>query len=204
MRRRNCSGILFNHESPLRGTEFVTRKISKAAARISLGRDSVLRLGDLDAMRDWGFAGEFVEGMWRMLQAEQPDSYVLATGKTTKVRDFAVQSFAMAGIDLEWGGRGDAEIGRCAASGRTIISIDPQFYRPAEVDSLIGDAGKAERVLGWKATMSVAELARIMVTADLAREHGGPVSVPVSPPMTPRRGAMNGAIVEKGRRMIHL
>jgi GDPmannose 4,6-dehydratase len=172
-----CSGILFNHESPLRGTEFVTRKISRAAARISLGRESRLQLGNLDAVRDWGFAGEFVEGMWRMLQAEQPDTYVLATGKTSRVRDFAAQSFATAGIDIEWIGKGDAEIGRCAASGRTIISIDPQFYRPAEVESLVGDAGKAERILGWKATMSVAELARIMVEADLAREHGVPVAM---------------------------
>ena len=108
-----------------------------------------------------------------------------------------MQSFATAGIDLEWGGRGDAEIGRCAASGRTIISIDPQFYRPAEVDSLIGDADKAERVLGWKATMSVAELARIMVTADLAREHGGPVSVHMHPSETARSGAMKGVIINR-------
>lgn len=189
-----CSGILFNHESPLRGTEFVTRKISKAAARISLGRDSELRLGNLDAMRDWGFAGEFVDGMWRMLQAEQPDTYVLATGKTSKVRDFAVQSFATAGIDIEWEGQGDAEIGRCAASGRTIIRIDPQFYRPTEVDSLIGDAGKAERVLGWKPAMSVSELARIMVAADLAREHGGHATLPVQASERTKTSMVNGAM----------
>ena len=190
-----CSGILFNHELPLRGTEFVTRKISKAAARISLGREDGLRLGNLDAMRDWGFAGEFVEGMWRMLQAEQPDTYVLATGKTSKVRDFAVQSFAAAGIDIEWEGKGDAEIGRCAASGRTIISIDPQFYRPTEVDLLLGDAGKAERVLGWKATMSVAELAGTMVAADLAREDRAPVAVR-KPHLSERveSGMMSGAM----------
>jgi GDPmannose 4,6-dehydratase len=190
-----CSGILFNHESPLRGTEFVTRKISKAAARISLGRETQVQLGNLDATRDWGFAGEFVEGMWRMLQAEQPETYVLATGKTTRVRDFAVNSFAAAGIDIEWEGKGDAEIGRCAASGRTVISIDPQFYRPTEVDSLIGDAGKAEHVLGWKATMSVEELARIMVAADLAREHGAPGAVhKPHPPVPAENGVMSGAM----------
>jgi GDPmannose 4,6-dehydratase len=172
-----CSGILFNHESPLRGTEFVTRKISRAAARISLGREAELRLGNLDARRDWGFAGEFVDGMWRMLQAERPDTYVLATGASASVRDFAVQSFAAAGIDIAWEGKADAEIGRCAASGRKVISIDPQFYRPTEVDALIGDAGKAEHVLGWKPRMRVSELARIMVTADLAREHGKPAMV---------------------------
>jgi GDPmannose 4,6-dehydratase len=189
-----CSGILFNHESPLRGTEFVTRKISRAAARISLGRESELRLGNLDAMRDWGFAGEFVDGMWRMLQAEQPDTYVLATGKATKVRDFAVQSFAAAGIDIEWEGKNDAEIGRCAASGRTIIRIDPQFYRPTEVDSLLGDAGKAERVLGWKPAMSVSELTRIMVAADLTREHGGHVTLPVQPSEMEKSGVINGVM----------
>ena len=154
-----------------------------------------MRLGNLDARRDWGFAGEFVEGMWRMLQAEQPDTYVLATGKASKVRDFAVQAFATAGIDIEWEGRGDAEIGRCAASGRTIISIDPQFYRPTEVESLLGDAGKAERVLGWKATMSVAELAGAMVTADLAREDGAPVAAR-KPHLSERveSGMMSGAM----------
>ncbi len=165
-----CSGILFNHESPLRGTEFVTRKISQAAARISLGRASELRLGNLDAKRDWGFSGEFVEGMWRMLQAEQPDTYVLATGKSTSVRDFAIQSFATAGIELAWEGKGNAEIGRCATTGRRVISIDPQFYRPTEVDALIGDAAKAERVLGWKPVIGASELAQVMVAADLKRE----------------------------------
>ena len=185
-----CSGILFNHESPLRGTEFVTRKISQAAARISLGRETVVRLGNLDAMRDWGFAGEFVDGMWRMLQEAQPDTYVLATGRTTSVRDFTVQAFATAGIDVEWEGKGDAEIGRCAATGRTVVRVDPQFYRPSEVDALIGDAGKAERVLGWKPAMSVAELARLMVAADLAREKG---AVPLPYPVKTAEGGMLAA-----------
>jgi GDPmannose 4,6-dehydratase len=179
-----------NQESPLRGTEFVTRKISQAAARISLGRESELKLGNLDARRDWGFAGEFVDGMWRMLQAERPDSYVLATGKSASVRDFTVQSFATAGIDIVWKGEGDAEIGRCAASGRRVVSIDPQFYRPTEVDALIGDASKAEHVLGWKPAMRVSELARIMVAADLERENGGVVSVQLLRPTNPAEGGL--------------
>ncbi len=164
------SGILFNHESPLRGPEFVTRKISLAAARIVLRQQSVLKLGNLDARRDWGFAGEFVEGMWRMLQADAPDSYVLATGVTTSVREFTSWAFAAAGINLRWIGEGIDEVGRCTATGRDLVVVDPSFYRPAEVDMLIGAPRKAQNELNWKAGLPVNELCRLMVEADIARE----------------------------------
>ena len=164
------SGILFNHESPLRGPEFVTRKISQAVARIKLGRQPKMKLGNLDSKRDWGFAGEFVDGMYRMLQAEEPGTFVLATGVTTKVRDFAMDAFEAAGINLEWSGEGDAEIGRCANSGKTYVEIDATLRRPAEVDLLLGSPAKAEKILGWKPATTVKELTRKMVTADLARE----------------------------------
>lgn len=164
------SGILFNHESPLRGAEFVTRKISKGAARIRLGLQTSMSLGNLDARRDWGFAGEFVDGMWRMLQADEPGTFILATGVTTTVRDFATQSFAAAGIDLEWCGVGDDEVGRCTETRRHLVHIDPAFRRPSEVDHLLGSPAKAGRVLDWKPATTVAELARMMVAADLARE----------------------------------
>lgn len=163
-------GILFNHESPLRGVEFVTRKITQAAARISLGLQDTVNLGNLASKRDWGFAGEFVEGMWRMLQAEQPDTFVLATGVTTTVRDFARIAFQAAGIDLEFVGSGNEEVGRCCASGKVMIAIDPNFKRPAEVDLLLGTPAKAEKILGWKPTVTVAEIAKIMVEADTLRE----------------------------------
>jgi GDPmannose 4,6-dehydratase len=163
------SGILFNHESPLRGPEFVTRKITQAVARISLGQQSVLKLGNLDARRDWGFAGEFVEGMWLMLQAERPDTYVLATGVTTTVRDFAAAAFAAVGIQLSWIGAGVCEAGRCLATGRDLVLVDQAFYRPAEVDALVGSAAKAYRNLGWKAGVAVSELCALMVQADVAR-----------------------------------
>ncbi len=166
------SGILFNHESPLRGAEFVTRKISHGAARISLGQQSPMKLGNLDAKRDWGFAGEFVEGMWRMLQVDEPGTFVLATGITTSVRDFAKHSFEAAGITLEWMNSGDLEVGRCAASGRTIVVVDPALRRPAEVDLLVGDPSRAKDILGWNPATTVRELSRIMVTADLERERG--------------------------------
>ncbi len=164
------SGILFNHESPLRGPEFVTRKISMGAARIRLGLQSGMRLGNLDAKRDWGFAGEFVDGMWRMLQADAPNTFVLATGITTTVRDFATQAFSAAGIDLDWIGTGDDEIGRCRETGRDLVHIDPALRRPSEVDLLLGSPAKAGKILGWKPTMTVAQLSRMMVEADLIRE----------------------------------
>ncbi|WP_413988188.1 GDP-mannose 4,6-dehydratase [Labrys okinawensis] len=164
------SGILFNHESPLRGPEFVTRKISIGAARIRLGLQPSITLGNLDARRDWGFAGEFVDGMWRMLQADEPNTFVLATGVTTKVRDFATQAFAAADIHLDWVGSGDDEVGRCRDTGRTIVQIDPALRRPSEVDMLLGSPAKAGRILDWTPRTTVGELASMMVQADLVRE----------------------------------
>lgn len=164
------SGILFNHESPLRGAEFVTRKISKAAARIRLGLQPSLTLGNLDAKRDWGFAGEFVDGMWRMLQADEPDTFVLATGVSHTVREFATQSFAAAGIGLEWHGAGDDEVGRCSETQRNLVHVNPAFRRPSEVDLLMGSPAKAGRILHWTPTTTVAQLSHMMVTADLNRE----------------------------------
>lgn len=166
-----CSGILFNHESPLRGIEFVTRKITDAFARISLGRLDCLELGNLDAKRDWGFAKEYVEGMWRMLQQETPDTYVLATGRTQSIRDFVNLAARAVGIRLEWQGRGVDERGVDMATGQVRVRVNPEFYRPAEVELLIGCPTKAEEVLGWKAQTSLEELCRLMIEADL-RRHG--------------------------------
>lgn len=168
-----ASGILFNHESPLRGKEFVTRKITDSVARISLGSDEILRLGNLDAQRDWGYAEEYVEGMWRMLNADEPDTFVLATNKTTTVRDFVSMAFAAAGIEVNFSGEGVNEIGTDAKSGRTIVDVSPQFFRPAEVDLLLGDATKAKTVLGWEPKTSVAQLCQMMVEADIDRQKRG-------------------------------
>ena len=167
------SGILFNHESPLRGREFVTRKISDSVAKIKLGKLDVLELGNLDAQRDWGFAKEYVEGMWRMLQAETPDTYVLATNRTVPVRDFVAMAFKAAEIDVGWSGSGEAEEGRCAKSGKLLVRVNPRFYRPAEVDLLIGDPGKAKRELGWEPKTTLEDLCRMMVEADLRRNERG-------------------------------
>jgi GDPmannose 4,6-dehydratase len=161
------NGILFNHESPLRGETFVTRKITRAAAAIKLGRQDKLYLGNLDAQRDWGHAREYVRGMWLMLQQDQPDDYVLATGVTTKVRNFVEWAFADAGIALEWKGNGVGEKGFDAQTGKLRIEVDPRYFRPTEVDLLIGDATKALTKLGWRHETSVRELAREMVLADL-------------------------------------
>jgi GDPmannose 4,6-dehydratase len=162
------NGILFNHESPVRGETFVTRKITRAAARISKALESQLFLGNLNARRDWGHAKDFVEGMWLMLQQEEADDYVLATGIQASVRDFTELAFSEAGITLKWEGEGENEKGICSATGRTIVEIDPRYYRPAEVDTLVGDASKAEKVLGWKATTTWQDLCKEMVAADLA------------------------------------
>ena len=168
-----ASGILFTHESPLRGKEFVTRKITDTVARISLGSDEVLTLGNLDAQRDWGYAEEYVEGMWRMLQADEPETFVLATNKTTTVRDFVSMAFAAAGIEVNFSGEGVDEIGTKAKSGRTLVKVSPQFFRPAEVDLLLGDASKAKRLLGWEPKTSVAQLCQMMVDADIDRQKRG-------------------------------
>jgi GDPmannose 4,6-dehydratase len=160
------NGILFNHESPRRGETFVTRKISRAAARIKLGLKEKVYLGNLDAQRDWGFAGDYVEAMWLMLQAEKPDDYVIATGEVHSVREFCEYSFAEAGLPLEWQGHGVDEVGK-SRDGRTLVEVDPRYFRPAEVDLLCGDAGKARRELGWKPTVTVRELAKMMVAHDV-------------------------------------
>ena len=165
-----CNGILFNHESPLRGETFVTRKITRGAARIKLGIDQKLYLGNLDAKRDWGHARDFVEGMWSMLQQEEPRDYVLATGRATSVRDLCSLAFNKAGLPLEWTGTGRAEKGRCVKTGQTLVEVDPRYYRPAEVDHLLGDASLAREELGWIPATSFEELIEEMVERDLQRE----------------------------------
>jgi len=167
------SGILFNHESPLRGREFVTRKITDAVAKIVLNKLDVLELGNLDAKRDWGYAREYVEGMWRILQAAEPDTFVLATNRTETVRDFVTMAFRGANIDVEWKGAAERETGYCARTGKLLVRVSPKFYRPAEVDLLIGDPSKAHRELGWKAETSLERLCQIMVDADLHRNESG-------------------------------
>jgi GDPmannose 4,6-dehydratase len=168
-----ASGILFNHESPLRGLEFVTRKITDGAARIKLGKVDVLELGNLDARRDWGYALEYVEGMHSMLQADEPETFVLATGRTLTVRDFVTMAFAGADMKIEWSGQGIDEIGREMGTGKTLVRINPSFYRPAEVEMLIGNSAKARKKLGWAAQTTVEELCRVMVEADLRRNVAG-------------------------------
>ena len=161
------NGILFNHESPIRGETFVTRKITRAAAAIALGRQDKLHLGNLAAERDWGHAREYVRGMWLMMQQDQPGDYVLATGTTTTVRDFCGWAFEDAGIPLEFRGKGADEKGFCIKTGQCLVEIDPRYFRPTEVDLLIGDPSKAERELGWKHEITARELAREMVAADM-------------------------------------
>ena len=161
------NGILFNHESPRRGETFVTRKITRAVARIKLGMQDCLYLGNLDAQRDWGHAKDYVEGMWRMLQQDAPEDYVLATGVTTTIRDFAAMAFQEVDITVAWRGEGANEEGYCPDTGNVLVKIDPRYFRPAEVDLLIGDPSKAQHVLGWKATTTLAELCREMVQSDL-------------------------------------
>ena len=168
------NGILFNHESPVRGETFVTRKITRAAAAIALGLQDRLYLGNLDAKRDWGHAREYVEGMWRMLQQDEPDDYVLATGETTSVRDFVRWAFEDAGIAIEFRGQGVDEKGYAVDDGRVLVEVDPAYFRPTEVDLLIGDAGKARAVLGWQPKVGVRELAREMVAADLIEMRAAP------------------------------
>jgi len=167
------SGILFNHESPLRGREFVTRKITDAVAKIVLNKLDVLELGNLDAKRDWGYAKEYVEGMWRILQAEQPDTFILATNRTETVRDFVSMAFKGAGITVEFKGKGENETGHCSRSGKLLVCVSPKFYRPAEVELLIGDPGKAMRELGWEPKTTLEQLCQMMVDADMRRNEIG-------------------------------
>lgn len=163
-------GILFNHEGERRGPEFVTRKISQAVARIKLGKQDVLELGNMDAKRDWGYAGDYVEGMWRILQQEKPGDYVLATGETHTIREFCELAFKEIGIDLEWQGKGDKETGINKSTGKVLIKINPAFYRPAEVDILLGDPSKAEKELGWSRKVDFPGLVKLMVEHDLKVE----------------------------------
>jgi GDPmannose 4,6-dehydratase len=169
------NGILFNHESPLRGETFVTRKITRAVAAIKLGKQERLYLGNMDAKRDWGHAKEYVEGMWRMLQQDEPDDYVLATGETVPVRQFVEWAFDEVGIRIEWRGEGIDEKGYDAATGTCLVEVDPRYFRPTEVDLLIGDPTKAREKLGWSHKTSAEELAREMVQADLVVMADGPI-----------------------------
>jgi GDPmannose 4,6-dehydratase len=162
-----CNGILFNHESPRRGGTFVTRKITRAASRIKYGLESVLHLGNLDSRRDWGHAKDYVEGMWLMLQQECPEDYVLATGRTTTIRDFAKMAFREAGFEIEWQGAGSEEKGLDANTGVILIKVDPQYYRPTEVDLLLGDATKAREKMGWKPSFSLEALVKDMMDHDM-------------------------------------
>jgi GDPmannose 4,6-dehydratase len=168
-----CSGILFNHESPLRGLEFVTRKITDSFAKIRLDKQDVLELGNLDAKRDWGYAKEYVEGMWRMLQADKPDTYVLATNRTETVRDFVDMAAKAAGFDLIFQGQGADEVGIDRKSGRTLVRVNPKFYRPAEVELLIGNPEKAKRELSWEPKTTLEQLCQMMVQADIYRNGRG-------------------------------
>ncbi|MBL4796431.1 MAG: GDP-mannose 4,6-dehydratase [Oleispira sp.] len=168
-----CSGILFNHESPLRGQEFVTRKITDSVAKIKLGKLDVLELGNMDAKRDWGFAKDYVEGMYLMLQADKPDTFVLATNRTETVRDFVTMSFKAAGIEVRFEGSAEDEVAIDVATNKVLVKVNPKFYRPCEVELLIGDPAKAKEVLGWEPKTTLEELCRMMVEADLRRNDKG-------------------------------
>lgn len=167
------SGILFNHESPLRGQEFVTRKITDSVAKIKLGKLDVLELGNMDAKRDWGFAKEYVEGMWRMLQADEPDTFVLATNRTETVRDFVSMAFKAAGIELRFEGKDDQEVAFDVATNKVVVKVNPKFYRPAEVELLIGNPQRAKDILGWEPKTTLEELCAMMVEEDLRRNKQG-------------------------------
>ncbi len=167
------SGILFNHESPLRGREFVTRKITDSVAKMQLGKLDLLELGNLDAKRDWGYAKDYVEGMYRILQADKPDTFVLATNRTETVRDFVDMAFKAVGVQLQWQGSAENEQGICTKTGKTLVRVNPKFYRPAEVELLIGNPAKAKQELGWEPKTTLEELCAMMVEADLRRNKIG-------------------------------
>lgn len=164
-----CNGILFNHESPRRGETFVTRKITRAVARIQAGLQEKLYLGNLNAQRDWGYAPDYVQGMWLMLQQDHPDDYVMATGEAHSVREFAEFAFQEVGVELEWEGENEQEVGRDKSSGNILVQVDPGYFRPTEVDILLGNPEKARRELGWQARTSFQELVKIMVQADVEK-----------------------------------
>ncbi len=163
------TGILFNHESPLRGIEFVTRKITDAVAKIHHGKQDYFEIGNMDAKRDWGYAKEYVDGMWRILQADKPDNFVLATGETHSVREWIEACFMHVGKTIVWEGSGADEVGKDAHSGKVLVKVNPEFFRPAEVDYLVGDASKAQQELGWVPEVKFAELAQLMLQRDLER-----------------------------------
>ncbi|KXS43598.1 MAG: GDPmannose 4,6-dehydratase [Methanolobus sp. T82-4] len=165
-----CNGILFNHESPLRGENFVTRKITLAVSNIKKGKQEKLYIGNLDAKRDWGFAGDYVDAMWRILQRDNPEDYVIATGETHSVREFTELAFQSVGIEIEWEGEGIHEVGKDSSTGNVLVVVDPQFYRPAEVDLLIGNPRKARDELGWKPKVSFERLVKLMIEKDLLTE----------------------------------
>jgi GDPmannose 4,6-dehydratase len=167
------SGILFNHESPLRGREFVTRKITDSVAKIKLGKLECIELGNMDAKRDWGFAKDYIEGMYLMLQADKPDTYVLATNRTETVRDFVTMAFKAVGVTLEFKGTGEEEVAIDTATDKVVVKVNPKFYRPAEVDLLIGNPQKAKDDLGWEPKCTLEELCAMMVEADLRRNEVG-------------------------------
>jgi GDPmannose 4,6-dehydratase len=168
-----ASGILFNHESPLRGKEFVTRKITDSVAKISLGLADCVELGNLDAKRDWGYAKDYVDGMWHILNADKPDTFILSTGRTETVRYFAGQSFKAVGVELEWRGEGASESGVCKSTGKVLVKVNPDYYRPAEVELLVGDSSKAKAELGWSAQVSLEDMCQMMVTVDILRNKKG-------------------------------
>jgi GDPmannose 4,6-dehydratase len=163
------NGILFNHESERRGKTFVTRKITVAASKIILGQQEKLSLGNLDSKRDWGYAPEYVEGMWRILQADQPDDFVLATNETHSIREFVEETFKVLGEEIEWKGSGINEKGILKSSGQTVVTIDPRYFRPTEVDLLIGNPGKAKEKLGWEPKTTFRDLVKIMVDSDFEK-----------------------------------
>lgn len=164
-----CNGILFNHESPRRGEDFVTRKITVAIAKIMAGKQDKISLGNLNAKRDWGFAGDYVEGMWKILQQDKPEDFVLATGETHTVREFVEAAFNVVDIKIEWRGEGVDEKGYCAKTGKLLVDVNPKFFRPAEVDLLLGNPAKAEKILGWQRKVSFENLVKMMVESDIKK-----------------------------------